>query len=323
MPVPQPGQTDFTTEEGPGGTADSRPRCGLSPGRRSSRSARAGWPRRPPRPPASARHGRPPAAMAEVEEADIYKVDQNRLFYLNTYRGFVIYDVNDPKNPQRLARLPVFGYPVEMFVGGQHGLRPAARRPLPDPGGRQAAVRAPQRLAAGDHRHRRPAQPQAAQHHRHRRPAARGRLAQDREHHLRRLLRPRSPTTGAGGPIPASRRSRPGSTRSTSPTPRTRCKAGELQDLRGRQRHHQRHPGRTTTTGSFESVAISATSNALMVVENWNVSTPRRGAAGGGPAAAGCGSYNSNQFAARLAHRHQRPQRQDPAARAASRPGAA
>ena len=56
--------------------------------------------------------------MADVEEADIYKVDKNRLFYLNTYRGFIIYDVADPKNPQRVSRLPVFGYPVEMFVEG-------------------------------------------------------------------------------------------------------------------------------------------------------------------------------------------------------------
>ncbi|MBI3184806.1 MAG: beta-propeller domain-containing protein [Myxococcales bacterium] len=51
-----------------------------------------------------------------VEEADIYRVDNNRLFYLNTYRGFIIYDLNDPRSPKRVARLPVHGYPVEMFV---------------------------------------------------------------------------------------------------------------------------------------------------------------------------------------------------------------
>ncbi len=62
----------------------------------------------------------PPAAPSgragAVEEGDIYRVDANRLFYLNTYRGFIIYDLNDPKNPKQLSRLPVHGYPIEMFV---------------------------------------------------------------------------------------------------------------------------------------------------------------------------------------------------------------
>lgn len=67
--------------------------------------------------------GTPPAAppqgrTGEVEEADIYRVDNNRLFYLNTYRGFIIYDVNDTKNPKQVSRLPVYGYPIEMFVSG-------------------------------------------------------------------------------------------------------------------------------------------------------------------------------------------------------------
>ena len=67
--------------------------------------------------PNAAPPGAPPQGRTgEVEEADIYKVDQNRLFYLNTYRGFVIYDVADPKKPQRLSRLPVYGYPIEMFI---------------------------------------------------------------------------------------------------------------------------------------------------------------------------------------------------------------
>jgi hypothetical protein len=62
--------------------------------------------------------GAPSGRTGEVEEADIYKVENNRLFYLNTYRGFVIYDVNDPKHPKRISRLPVFGYPIEMFIDG-------------------------------------------------------------------------------------------------------------------------------------------------------------------------------------------------------------
>jgi hypothetical protein len=56
--------------------------------------------------------------VADVEEADIYKIDGSRLLYFNTYRGFLIFDITDPKNPTQVSRLPVFGYPIEMFVSG-------------------------------------------------------------------------------------------------------------------------------------------------------------------------------------------------------------
>lgn len=62
--------------------------------------------------------GAPSGRTGTVEEADIYRVDANRLFYLNTYRGFVIYDLNDPTHPAQLGRLPVHGYPIEMYVNG-------------------------------------------------------------------------------------------------------------------------------------------------------------------------------------------------------------
>lgn len=51
-----------------------------------------------------------------VEEADVYKVDGTKLFYLNTYRGFLVYDVANPKAPKQMGRLPVYGHPVEMYV---------------------------------------------------------------------------------------------------------------------------------------------------------------------------------------------------------------
>ena len=60
----------------------------------------------------------PQGRTGEVQEADIYRVDQNRLFYLNTYRGFMIFDLADSKNPVLLSRLPIYGYPIEMFVQG-------------------------------------------------------------------------------------------------------------------------------------------------------------------------------------------------------------
>jgi hypothetical protein len=58
----------------------------------------------------------PGGRVAEVQEADVYRIQNNKLFLLNTYRGFLVYDIADPKHPVRLARLPVYGYPVEMFV---------------------------------------------------------------------------------------------------------------------------------------------------------------------------------------------------------------
>jgi hypothetical protein len=60
--------------------------------------------------------GAPQGRTGEVEEGDIYKVEGNTLFYLNTYRGFIVYDLKDPKQPVQISRLPVFGYPIEMFI---------------------------------------------------------------------------------------------------------------------------------------------------------------------------------------------------------------
>ena len=63
-------------------------------------------------------NGAPSGREGQVEEADIYRIDNNNLYYLNTYKGFVIYDFNDPKAPRKISSLPVYGYPVEMFVEG-------------------------------------------------------------------------------------------------------------------------------------------------------------------------------------------------------------
>lgn len=97
-PAPKPGETTFT----------SRAPAGYS-GSNFGRDAATGAV-----PPEAAPSGR----TGPVEEGDIYKVEAARLYYFNTYRGFVTYDLSDPKNPARLGRLAVFGYPVEMFVEG-------------------------------------------------------------------------------------------------------------------------------------------------------------------------------------------------------------
>lgn len=58
----------------------------------------------------------PGGRVADVQEADVYKVVGNKLFLLNTYKGFLVYDISNTQAPVRLGRLPVYGYPVEMFV---------------------------------------------------------------------------------------------------------------------------------------------------------------------------------------------------------------
>ena len=53
-----------------------------------------------------------------IEEADVVRLDGNRLFILNAYRGLEIVDVTSPDAPQILGNLKVYGYPVEMYIDG-------------------------------------------------------------------------------------------------------------------------------------------------------------------------------------------------------------
>jgi hypothetical protein len=116
-PTPaKPGQTSFTTEDqnNPNSTffGDARGAVG------EAATTGAAPPSAPSADDDGSRKDAPGGRMGEVEEGDIYKMVGNRLYYLNTYKGFIVYDVTDPKKPVRLSRLPVFGYPIEMFVEG-------------------------------------------------------------------------------------------------------------------------------------------------------------------------------------------------------------
>lgn len=55
-----------------------------------------------------------------VEETDIYRYDAatQRLYYLNGYRGLMVFDVADVDHPKLLGRSPIYGSPVEMVVRG-------------------------------------------------------------------------------------------------------------------------------------------------------------------------------------------------------------
>lgn len=58
----------------------------------------------------------PPATTRKVEETDLYRLEGNRLYYLNGYRGLMVFDVSNPDQPTLLGRSPIFGQPVDMIV---------------------------------------------------------------------------------------------------------------------------------------------------------------------------------------------------------------
>jgi hypothetical protein len=51
-----------------------------------------------------------------VQETDLYRLEGNRLYYLNGYRGLMVFDVTNPDHPALLGRSPIFGQPVDMIV---------------------------------------------------------------------------------------------------------------------------------------------------------------------------------------------------------------
>jgi len=58
------------------------------------------------------------AVTRKVEETDLYRLEGDRLYYLNGYRGLMVFDVTDVAKPKLLGRSPIFGQPVEMLVRG-------------------------------------------------------------------------------------------------------------------------------------------------------------------------------------------------------------
>jgi hypothetical protein len=51
-----------------------------------------------------------------VEETDLYRLEGDRLYYLNSYRGLMVFDVSTVDSPRLLGRSPIFGQPIEMVV---------------------------------------------------------------------------------------------------------------------------------------------------------------------------------------------------------------
>lgn len=110
--TPKKGQTDFSTTEMGGNGYGTAERGGIA----DSQGAPSAAPGAPSASNDSANKTAPSGRTGTVEEADLYRVSGTKLFYLNTYKGLTIFNLKDTKNPKKLSNLPVFGYPIEMFV---------------------------------------------------------------------------------------------------------------------------------------------------------------------------------------------------------------
>src|SRR4051812_47107613 len=85
--APVNGDTDFTNTEPGGGNSrggDQTPTAGGTSGGGGATDPSKNTPAAP---------GAPMGRTGTVEEADIYRVDGTRLFYFNTYRGFLTFDI--------------------------------------------------------------------------------------------------------------------------------------------------------------------------------------------------------------------------------------
>jgi hypothetical protein len=60
--------------------------------------------------------GAPASSSRTVQETDLYRLEGNRLYYLNAYRGLMVFDVTNPDQPVLIGRSPIFGDPVDMIV---------------------------------------------------------------------------------------------------------------------------------------------------------------------------------------------------------------
>ena len=58
----------------------------------------------------------PTGTTRTVQETDLYRLEGNRLYYLNGYRGLMVFDVTNPDQPALLGRSPIFGDPIDMIV---------------------------------------------------------------------------------------------------------------------------------------------------------------------------------------------------------------
>ncbi len=56
------------------------------------------------------------ATPRAVEETDLYRLEGDRLYFLNGYRGLMVFDVSNVDQPKLIGRSPIYGWPVDMIV---------------------------------------------------------------------------------------------------------------------------------------------------------------------------------------------------------------
>ncbi len=105
------GQTEFVSAPQLGGSGSG---ASLSNGATAGGSG--GGTAAPAAPGASASAGTSQSSSRTVQETDLYAVEGNRLYYLNSYRGLMVFDITNPNAPALLGRSPIFGDPQEMTV---------------------------------------------------------------------------------------------------------------------------------------------------------------------------------------------------------------
>jgi hypothetical protein len=105
------GQTSFTSAP-PGAMSGAAHGGGTAPGAQGGAANGAGGAAGTPAPTA----GNGSTTPRTVEETDLYRLEGNRLYYLNGYRGLMVFDVTNPDKPALLGRSAIYGSPVDMVV---------------------------------------------------------------------------------------------------------------------------------------------------------------------------------------------------------------
>ncbi|MGC4093378.1 MAG: beta-propeller domain-containing protein [Polyangiaceae bacterium] len=100
------GQTDFVSSS-PNGQSNGR---GLTEGAADAAGSAGGSASSAPS------NGNSSATPRVVEETDLYRLEGDRLYYLNVYRGLMVFDVSNVDAPRLLGRSPIYGYPNQMIV---------------------------------------------------------------------------------------------------------------------------------------------------------------------------------------------------------------
>ncbi len=102
------GQTDFSSAPPGGGGGQRENAAGDDDDSAAGDSGDS-----PKSPTAGGESGGP---KRDVEETDLYRLDGDRLYYLNAYRGLMVFDVSNVDQPRLLGRSAIYGQPVQMIV---------------------------------------------------------------------------------------------------------------------------------------------------------------------------------------------------------------